>query len=201
MTSLPPSADRATLARRRRSRLRAPPKSTRSRLGRVTARRSRASSRQRPRNRASFPVSSRPGGRSGVDRLCTNQRQFSGPYCLYPDCPRARPLRPPILKATAPRSCSRRDETTHIIGVGQVRYAGGGFAAPISFAKRVALPRSGKYRRAKRAVLKASFILGGPRVRNLFPPAASLLRTDFLEGRRVQRGACARCAVEVPSEQ
>ena len=59
---------------------------------------------RRPRNRASFPVSSRPGGRSGVDRLRTNQRQLSGPSCLYPDCPRARPR---MLKATAPRSCSR----------------------------------------------------------------------------------------------
>src|SRR6267378_6402696 len=174
MTSLPPSADRATLARRRRSRLRAPPKSTRSRLGRVTARRSRASSRQRPRNRASFPVSSRPGGRSGVDRLCTNQRQLSGPSCLYPDCPRARPLRPPMLKATAPRSCSRRDETTHIIGVGQVRYAGGGFAPPISFAKRVALPRSGKCRRGEKGCLESVVYPGGPRVRILFPPPASL---------------------------
>ena len=66
-----------------------------------------------------------------------------------------------MLKATAPRSCSRRDETTHIIGVGQVRYAGGGFAPPISFAKRVALPRSGKCRRGEKVCLESVVYLGG----------------------------------------
>jgi hypothetical protein len=74
-----------------------------------------------------------------------------------------------MLKATAPRSCSRRDETTHIIGVGQVRYAGGGFAPPISFAKRVALPRSGKCRRGEKGCLESVVYPGGTEGSNPLP--------------------------------
>src|SRR4029077_10365257 len=53
-----------------------------------------------------------------------------------------------------------------------------GFELPVPLAKRVGLSGgTGGAAEAKRAVPRASFILGGPRVRILLPPPASLVRT------------------------